>query len=310
MKKIIILGLILVLIALPTVNAMTVISKDEMQLRISQTTSFVDFIKEYFGFMTTGSQYHPWLCEHTTGIVYCDGTESYCLAFCCNKGDYEACDDSESCTSNSDCDTDEICWGSPKKCVELDCPSGTIPENHECVSTSTCTDSDGGKNYNEKGFVTVTSNSGEVKKYDYCSSGTTLKERYCSSGEAKTTSHTCPGSCSDGKCISSGGSGTCTDSDGGIDYSIKGTCVDDAGSNTDYCDGDTLKEMYCDSHPYTGDNVCYVSSYSCPGGCQDGRCITSSSPEVTILYPENGKDFQTSASKLDKVILKVNVNPL
>ncbi len=62
---------------------------------------------------------------------------------------------------------------------------------------------------------------------------------------------------------------TCTDSDGGKTYSIKGTL--NAGptiDGTDYCiDSVKLREYYCT------DNGLDLEYYDCPNGCQNGACI-------------------------------------
>lgn len=61
--------------------------------------------------------------------------------------------------------------------------------------------------------------------------------------------------------------GSCTDSDGGQNYDVKGT----TNTNTDFCSATTLYEYYC-----SGDSV-VSTTYSCPDGktCDDGKCIDS-----------------------------------
>ena len=71
----------------------------------------------------------------------------------------------------------------------------------------------------------------------------------------------------------------CTDSDGGMNYAVKGyvTVNYDLDSGTegmqniagnDICIDDTLKEFYCDSS-----DAPKIKSYECPNGCIDGMCI-------------------------------------
>lgn len=65
---------------------------------------------------------------------------------------------------------------------------------------------------------------------------------------------------------------TCTDSDGGLDYSIAGTAVLSTGEESiDYCTSSIriLKEYYCmtDIGPISS------KQYTCPYACQDGACI-------------------------------------
>lgn len=62
----------------------------------------------------------------------------------------------------------------------------------------------------------------------------------------------------------------CVDSDGGLDYSVKGTTTSDADSKIDYCSdfrGYNLIEYVCQG----GDVV--WNGYVCPNGCVDGTCI-------------------------------------
>ena len=65
---------------------------------------------------------------------------------------------------------------------------------------------------------------------------------------------------------------SCTDSDGGLAYSTKGTTTDNFGSSTDSCSGNTLFEYYC------YENVAYYEDYSCENGCFDGACEAASTP--------------------------------
>ncbi len=69
---------------------------------------------------------------------------------------------------------------------------------------------------------------------------------------------------------------TCTDSDGGLNYYVKGTLNEvgvDPKLATDFCDdsfpGYNLREYYCDNNG-NGQSV----PYNCPNGCSDGACIT------------------------------------
>lgn len=70
---------------------------------------------------------------------------------------------------------------------------------------------------------------------------------------------------------------TCTDSDGGKDYGIKGIAKTSNEKElvtfealTDVCDGTTLKEGYCYSDVPEAD----YDYYECPYGCSDGACIS------------------------------------
>jgi hypothetical protein len=68
---------------------------------------------------------------------------------------------------------------------------------------SDCADSDGGQNYNVKGYVNLAGYG-----WDYCSSSTTLMEQDCGTdinsavlNYGRTTSYTCPNGCVNGACI-------------------------------------------------------------------------------------------------------------
>ncbi len=92
---------------------------------------------------------------------------------------------------------------------------------------------------------------------------------------------------------------TCTDSDGGKDYYVKGSAIKHIhgynGINcldvfNDYCiyilgdyctNSETLKEAYCD-----GDEVKNIS-YKCPNGCIDGACIKEDKLSIQITNPIN-----------------------
>lgn len=82
---------------------------------------------------------------------------------------------------------------------------------------------------------------------------------------------------------------TCTDSDGGENYYIKGEASSSKiiNNNTtgaiDTCSGDILYEAYCGA-----DGTAQQITYQCPNGCNDGACIASSTPETSLLYL--GKD--------------------
>jgi len=68
---------------------------------------------------------------------------------------------------------------------------------------------------------------------------------------------------------------TCTDSDSGKNYFVKGTCTScsytnqggGCGAVIDTCSGSTLTECYCE-----GNNIASIS-YICPNCCIDGACV-------------------------------------
>jgi hypothetical protein len=105
---------------------------------------------------------------------------------------------------------------------------------------------------------------------------------------------------------------TCSDSDNGKNYYVKGTIsgiqCDDWGLNcgyrnsTDICLNDVnvsmitkpsnkLSEMYCEG------NLLYSDLYECPYGCKDGVCLqqttTTTIPTTTCTDSDSGLDYYT-----------------
>ena len=76
--------------------------------------------------------------------------------------------------------------------------------------------------------------------------------------------------CSSGFCCcdtSGGGGQTCTDTDNGKNYNVKGTCTDNSGSHPDSCVGNNkVREWYCDN------GVCKYEDHICDNGCSEGAC--------------------------------------
>ncbi|MFH1402273.1 MAG: dockerin type I domain-containing protein [Patescibacteria group bacterium] len=62
---------------------------------------------------------------------------------------------------------------------------------------------------------------------------------------------------------------SCTDSDNGKDYYVKGSCIDSNGNkNWDACFGIQVTETFC------AENLgCGYIDFKCPNGCQDGACV-------------------------------------
>ncbi len=88
--------------------------------------------------------------------------------------------------------------------------------------------------------------------------------------------------CKEGKCTEA--LPTCTDSDGGKDYYVKGEVADTmiSGPAYDFCtDNVALRETFCGT-----DNIGYPQIYNCPNGCSDGACIKGEQvkEQVTCLF--------------------------
>ena len=170
-----------------------------------------------------------------------------------------------------------------------------------------CSDSDGGKDYNEKGTTTGwNSYGGNINQIathvDRCDGSNRVLEFYCNyindprGGEGYISMHNspCSNGCQDGKCVDS--INTCSDTDGGINYYVKGhaqssnsnvegridccknefstnmgSTVDHIGPGGGPCvtSGKYLHEGYCGS-----DNNPTSKMYECPDGCTNGACVS------------------------------------
>ena len=159
-----------------------------------------------------------------------------------------------------------------------------------CVpATVNCTDSDGGLNFNVKG---VTSK-GTLSYTDYCGIGSNLFENYCANNSIVTNYlYVCPNGCSNGACINT--TASCVDSDGGLNYNVKGNATKGSLFYADYCGAQQtngsqyLLEQYCDAN---ANAVQYA--YLCPGGCNNGVCINITTPCVDS---DNGLNFNVKGT--------------
>lgn len=98
----------------------------------------------------------------------------------------------------------------------------------------------------------------------------------------------------------------CFDSDGGLNYSVAGYTGYVGGSRRlDYCANDTLVEGWCSSR---GGPT--LTSYRCPYGCNNGKCISKANVELNkcsknsfkfafLLLGRNQSDI--SPGKIDKL---------
>lgn len=86
----------------------------------------------------------------------------------------------------------------------------------------------------------------------------------------------CSNGCANGACISSNTT-QCIDSDGGLNYYVKGNVkVNNTLRGEDYCTDDgRLDEYYCEGNE-SGSTI-----YTCPLPCVDGACVNQTSEEGT-----------------------------
>jgi hypothetical protein len=163
--------------------------------------------------------------------------------------------------------------------------------------TSSCSDSDNGKNYEIKGITTLNYNNRKYDKPDDCHQnykGTKDKyvvEWYCQGSTWKVEVHECAGKCSDGVCIASPpvvqqpppivqqptivnvtndtSKYSCIDTDSGVDYYTKGIVTRNTPSQPssyhDWCTNGVLKEFSCDGKTHN------FTFFTCPNGCTDDK---------------------------------------
>lgn len=213
--------------------------------------------------------------------------------------------------------------GSMKLEPDVECEYGC--SQGACLKTKpTCYDSDPQNDPYVKGYATI--DNGLNKFYDYCGtevgcvSGSclyTLTQRYCDDYKISYKFYECPNGCLNGACIQqtcsdgiqdNGETGvdcggpcpacqiqTCTDSDGGINYYVKGYVTYEGYvlngeliKDFDVCakdvitGNDVVQEKYCTS------NGIGTIDYACPNGCSNGACINQ-----TCTDSDGGKNYYT-----------------
>ena len=175
------------------------------------------------------------------------------------------------------------------------CPNGC--SNGACIAgTQTCYDYDGGKDYYKKSSVLITEASGTQHWYnDQCYDSTKVMENYCDGNNDAIDVYACPNGCSDGKCITT--TQTCKDYDDGLNFYVKSSVLIkrlDGSQNwyNDACTGDgkSVYENYCSGNEWK------MSTYACPVGCSDGKCIMPSG--TTCIDYDNGPNPYIKSSVL------------
>lgn len=155
--------------------------------------------------------------------------------------------------------------------------------NYNFKTQPTCVDSDGGKNYYVKGITVGLAGDGVMTtrtdmcwphnyfndSYDY------VAEWFCWTNPddnkiyAINTNEKCTNGCSNGACLPA-----CIDSDGGLNYNLKGTVTYLGTDYTDYC-GSWYPGSYKEANLL--EFSCYnntkrESLYKCVNGCSNGAC--------------------------------------
>ncbi len=190
------------------------------------------------------------------------------------------------------------CNGSYAFTIDYLCPYDCV--NGACVDAlvlnATCTDSDGGKDYYERGTAIglYFSNNSTITLEDECftfgGNSNWLLEAYCDGIYAYTIDYQCDYECVNGKCVDEDPQNEdCFDSDG-LNYFNKGSVKGMHNGNPnwvykDSCSGDYVVEGYCE------DNEAYTTDYLCAYGCDNGACITTVIGEDLNLTGNNNNSF-------------------
>jgi hypothetical protein len=185
----------------------------------------------------------------------------------------------------------ESIWTCDYGCVDGACKSGTLPP------PPSCTESDGG-NYPAI-FGRLTFDNEEFE--DNCIDLNTLEEYYCLANGYGSLKHECLEDCKNGYCITNSNPtplpATCKDTDGGLNYYVKGNVSDEKGVFIlDGCgDAGMIHEAYCDIQGRAW------KDFQCPSNrCLDGACIPMNNNSKCIDFlPE--KDINCSYG--DKVLM-------
>ncbi|MBU3926113.1 hypothetical protein KJ763_03025, partial [Patescibacteria group bacterium] len=202
---------------------------------------------------------------------------------------------------------------------------GKVCRDGSCVAitnqtTATCTDSDvnsiypDGKNYGVKGTTGYIKDGVSDYEEDTCNYYNlldTLGERYCSDdGRRLIQPYLCPNGCENGACVSNQTTATCTDSDGGLNYYIKGEIRHFYNVHTnnpdfygwhvsqDQCNLEgSLSEFSCEY--YNATELFPYINYNCSSEgkvCQDGACVAedigSKSCAELKEFIKNPKDIE------------------
>ncbi len=199
------------------------------------------------------------------------------------------------------CIKNPTCAGLFYNCNGIVCPQPT-----STTATGTCTDSDGGLNYNVKGNL----NFNNLEFYsDFCNNNGQLNETYCVNNAAYSSLlYNCPYGCSNGACLpaptnnnqtnqtnqTNPTTGTCTDSDGGKNFDVKGTLNFNNANYLDFCiTASQLNEVFCINY-----NTSYSSVlYNCPYGCSNGACLPApTTTPGTCTDSDGGRNYNVKGS--------------
>lgn len=205
---------------------------------------------------------------------------------CGNPSTTKTCNGTNLCTTSTTytCLNPGIANASCLKTVNTGCsPCIYGCTSGKCVNeTYTCTDSDYGIDTTTRG-TTIEKLNGVTKAtgIDYCynisNSTTALIEYFCEANRLNSIRFSCGNwGCSNGACATPQVNYTCTDTDGGLVYTTKGTTTEKLGNTTatgtDVCSSNStgyLTEYYCSAN-----NRLTSINYYCTSGCSNGVCAS------------------------------------
>ena len=187
-------------------------------------------------------------------------------------------------------------------------PDSDFSFDREKEKSSKCKDSDGGNNYNIKGYIMVEEKGQFQKVEDKCgvsydnnpnNNPNQLNEKSCRS-DGQAIESLCPYGCKDGACLQktqtecgnkicekgendacpSDCANKCSDSDGGINYNARGYVEGIYNSGTyytkDFCEYSAEHEYNPNLlHEYScsKDGNYLETEYLCPNGCKEAACV-------------------------------------
>lgn len=172
----------------------------------------------------------------------------------------------------------------------------------------TCTDSDGGKDYYEKGVTEgMRFGSPQTVWTDNCATSEILSEYSCVNDMVDAISYTCPNGCNEGKCI--GDEPSCIDTDGGINlYEVGKAVSGNKFGSVDVCsylkrEKGILREGVCkdsknthleiicpDTKPYCNRAVCSATPPTCKD--TDGGIYPYDVGTITEPRHEDGPEYK------------------
>lgn len=194
------------------------------------------------------------------------------------------------------------------------------PTEEQAEEESTCSDTDNGFDVYVTGVMTHNFPGLPSPATDTCVGGDNIQEYYCDASlydGSHVTQTNCPNGCSQGRCLTDEevavvGPGTgedtpppvafisCEDSDFGAAPHTFGTLTlvaqeteitteGQVVEQSDECFSETqLVELYCDVHAANQFGSTFID---CPGGCEDGACVSSVCEET-----DNGFDKYTAGT--------------